>query len=172
MLRKLSKNRYTCTCLRENVEIISKEDFKPFGSKSNHGTVWKIQSNLLSWENKPVTQSCPTLCDPMNHSTPGLPVHYLLPEFTQTHVHLVGDIIQTSHPLSSPSPPAFNLSQHKDLFLSQLFTLGGQNTGASALVSFLPMNIQDWFPLGLTCVIFLQSNGLSRIFSNTTVQKH
>jgi len=58
-----------------------------------------------------VTQSCPTLCDPMNHSTPGLPVHHQLPEFTQTHVHRVSDAIQTSHPLSSPSPPAPNPSQ-------------------------------------------------------------
>jgi len=63
-----------------------------------------------------VTQSCPTLCNPMNHSTPGLPVHHQLPESTQTHVHRVGDAIQPSHPLSSPSPPAFNLSQHQGLF--------------------------------------------------------
>ena len=62
-----------------------------------------------------VTQSCPTRCDPMNHSTPGLPVHHQLPESTQTHVH-VGDAIQPSHPLSSPSPPALNLSQHQALF--------------------------------------------------------
>ena len=60
------------------------------------------------------TQSCPTLCDPMNRSTPGLPVHHQLPEFTQ--IHWVGDAIQLSHPLSSPSPPAFNLSQHHGLF--------------------------------------------------------
>ena len=58
-------------------------------------------------------QSCSTLCDPMNHSMPDLPVHHQLPEFTQTHVHRVGDAIQPSHPLSSPSPPAFNLSQHQ-----------------------------------------------------------
>ena len=63
-----------------------------------------------------VTQSCPTLCDPMNCSTPGLPVHHQLPEFTQTHVHQVSDAIQPSHPLSSPSPPAPNLSQHQSLF--------------------------------------------------------
>ena len=63
-----------------------------------------------------VAQSCPTLCDPMNCSTPGLPVHHQLPEFTQTHVHRVSDAIQPSHPLSSPSPPAFNLSQHQGLF--------------------------------------------------------
>ena len=59
-----------------------------------------------------VDQSCLTLCDPMNHSTPGLPVHHQLPESTQTHVHRVGDAIQPSHPLSSPSPPAPNPSQH------------------------------------------------------------
>ena len=63
-----------------------------------------------------VVQSCPTLCDPMNRSTPGLPVHHQLPEFTQTHVHQVSDAIQPSHPLSSPSPPAPNPSQHQSLF--------------------------------------------------------
>ena len=63
-----------------------------------------------------VTQSCPTLCDPMNHSTPGLPVHQQLPEFTQTHIHWVSDAIQPSHPLSSPFPPAPNPSHHQSLF--------------------------------------------------------
>ena len=63
-----------------------------------------------------VAQSCLTLWDPMNHSTPGLPVHHQLPESTQTHVHWVGDAIQPSHPLLSPSPPALNLSQHQGLF--------------------------------------------------------
>ena len=62
------------------------------------------------------TQSCPTLCDPMNCSTPGLPVHHQLPEFTQTHVHRLGDAIQPSHPLLSPSPPALNPSQDQGLF--------------------------------------------------------
>ena len=61
-------------------------------------------------------QLCPTLCNPMNRSTPGLPVHHQLPESTQTHVHCVGDAIQPSHPLSSPSPPALNFSQHQGLF--------------------------------------------------------
>ena len=65
-----------------------------------------------------VAQSCPTLCDPMNSSMPGLPVHHHLPEFTQTHVHRVGDAIQPSHPLSFPSPPAPNPSQHQSLFQS------------------------------------------------------
>ena len=63
-----------------------------------------------------VAQSCPTLCNPMNHSTPGLPVHHQLPEFSQTHVHPVSDAIQPSHPLSSPSPPAPNPSQHQGRF--------------------------------------------------------
>ena len=63
-----------------------------------------------------VTQSCPTLCDTMNHSAPSLPVHHQLPEFTQTHVHRVSDAIQPSHPLSSPSPPALSPSQHQGLF--------------------------------------------------------
>ena len=63
-----------------------------------------------------VAQSCPTVCDPMNRSTPGLPVHYQLPEFTQNHVHQVSDSIQPSHPLSSSSPPAPNPSQHQGLF--------------------------------------------------------
>ena len=63
-----------------------------------------------------IAQSCPTLCDPMNCSTPGLPVHHQLPEFTQTHVHWLSDAIQPSHPLSLPSPPALNLSQHQGLY--------------------------------------------------------
>ena len=70
----------------------------------------------LSVQFSSVAQSCPTLCDPMNPGTPGLPVHHQLLEFTQTHVHRVGDAIQPSHPLSSPSPPAFNISQHQGLF--------------------------------------------------------
>ena len=73
--------------------------------------VMKIQSERVS----EVAQSCPTLCDPMNRSTPGLPVHQQLSEFTQTHVHRVSDAIQPSHPLSSPSPPAPNPSQHQSL---------------------------------------------------------
>ena len=72
--------------------------------------------SLPSVQFSSVAQSCPTLCDPMNRSTPGLPVHHELPEFTQTHVHRVGNAIQPSHPLSSPSPPAPNPSQHQGLF--------------------------------------------------------
>ena len=109
----------------------------------------------------------------MDCSTPGLPVHHQLPEFTQTHVHRFGDAIQPSHSLSSPSPPALNLFPASGSFpMSQLFTSGGQSIGVSALASVLPMNIQDWSPLGWTGWISLQSKGLSRVFSNTTVQKH
>ena len=107
----------------------------------------------------------------MNCSTPGLPVHHQLPEFTQTHVHWVGDAIQPSHPLSSPSPPAPNPSQHQSLF-QWVFASGGWSTGVSASASVLPMNTQDWSPLEWTGWISLQSKGLSRVFSNTTVQKH
>ena len=117
-------------------------------------------------------QSCLTLCDPMNRSTPGLPVHHHLPEFTQTHIYRVGDAIQPSHPLSPPSPPALNPSQHQSFPMSQLFPWGGQSTGVSALASFLPKNTQGWSPSEWTVWISLQSEGLSRVFSNTTVQKH
>ena len=97
-----------------------------------------------------VTQSCPTLCDPMNRSTPGLPVHHQLLESTQIHVHCVGDAIQPSHPPLSPSP-ALNLSQHQGFFkwVSSLYP-GGQNIGVSASTAVHPMNTQDWSPLGWT----------------------
>ena len=180
----------------------------------------------------------------MDCNTPGFPVHFQLPEFTQTHVHLVSGTIQPSHPLSSLSPSAFILSQYQALFFFFLFLLNfilifnftilcwfchistwihhrytrvphpepssllpppspdhpsgsrywmlgagalgrprlffkesvlpsdGQSIGVSASASVFPMNIQDWYPLGLTGWISLKSRGLSRVFSNTTVQKH
>ena len=121
-----------------------------------------------------VSKSHPTLCDPMDYSTPGFPVLHHLLVFVQTQVHGVADAIQPSHPLSSPSPPSFNLSQHQGLFQwgVQVFPSGGRSIGASASASVLPMNIQGWFPLGLTGLISLPPKGLSRIFSSTTVQKH
>ena len=79
----------------------------------------KYKNHLVQFSS--VAQSCPTLCDPMNYSTPGLPVHHRLPEFTQTHVHRVSDAIQPSHPWLSPSPPAPNPSQHQSFPVSQLF---------------------------------------------------
>ena len=99
-----------------------------------------------------------------------LPVHHQLLEPAQTHVHWVSDAIQPSHPLSHPSPPAFNLSQHQS-FSSEFFTSDGQSFGVSASASVLPMNIQDWFPLGLAGWISLQSKELSRVFSNTKSSK-
>ena len=173
----------------------------------------------------------------LQHLPAGLPVHHQHLEFTQTHIHWVGDSIKPSHPLSSPYPPAHNLSQHQfnsvqslshirlfatprtaalqtslsitnsrsppnpcpssrwchptissSVFLfsscpqsfpasgsfpmCQLFASGRQSIGVSSSVSVLPMNIQDWFPLGLIGWISLQSKGLWRVFSNTTVQKH
>ena len=119
-----------------------------------------------------VAQSCLTLCDPLDCSMPGLPVHHQLLEFTQTHLHWVDDAIQPSHPLLSPSPPTFSLSQHQGLFKwVSFFASGGQSIGISDLASVLPMNTQDWSPLGWSGWISLQSKGLSRVFSNTTVQK-
>ena len=119
-----------------------------------------------------VAQSCPTLYDPMNHSMPGLPVHHQLPEFTQTHVHRVCDAIQPSHPLLSHFSPAPNPSQHQSLFQWVNSSHEVAKVLVSALASFLPKNTQDWSPLEWTGWISLQSKGLSRVFSNTTVQKH
>ena len=125
---------------------------------------WARHSSKHWFQFSLVTQSCPTLCDPMNRSMPGLPIYHKLPEFTQTHAHRVGDAIQPSLPLSSPSPPAPSPSQHQGLFpMSQIFAWGGQSTGFSASASVLPMNTQDWSS-GWTGWISLQSN--------TIVQKH
>ena len=113
-----------------------------------------------------VTWSCLSLCNPMECSMLGLPVYHQLLEFTQTHVHLVSDAtIQPSHPLSSPSPPASNPSQHQGLFQWVNSSWSGQSIGVSASALVLPMNTQDWSPLGWTGWISLQSKRLSRAFS-------
>ena len=116
-----------------------------------------------------VAQSCPTLCDPMNRTMPGLPVHHQLPEFTQTHVHRVGDAIQPSHPPLSPSP-APNPSQHQGLF---------QRVSSSHEVAKVPeFQLQHQSFQRTPRTDFLRDGlvgslkGLSRVFSNTTVQKH
>ena len=131
-----------------------------------------FRSIIISQSVSSVTQSYPTLCDPMDCSTPGLPVHHQLLEFTQTHTHRVGDAIQPSHPLVpfSSCPQSFPASV--SFPMSQLVTWGGQSIGVSASASVLPMNTQDWSPLGWTGWISLQSKGLSRVFSDTIVQKH
>ena len=118
-----------------------------------------------------VSQSCLTLCNPMDCSTPGLPVlHYLL-EFGQTHVHWVDYDTQPSYRLLSPSPPTFSLSPASRSFPgSKFFASVGQSIGVSS--SVLPMNIQGWFHLGLPGLISLLSKGLSRVFSRTIVRKY
>ena len=124
---------------------------------------------MLSDQIRSVTQSCPTLSDPMNPSTPGLPIHHQLPEFTQTHVHWVSDAIQPSSVVPFSSCPQ-SLPASESFPMSQLFAWDGQNIGVSASASVLPMNTQDWSPLGWIGWISLQSKGFTRVFSNTTVQ--
>ena len=131
-----------------------------------------FSAQILSVQFSSVAQSCPTLCNPMNCSTPGLPVHHQLPEFIQTYVHQVGDAIQPSHPLSSPSPPAPNPSQHQGLFqwVNSLhvvakvleFQLQNQSFQWTSRTYLL----QDGL-VGSPC-----NQGLSRVFSNTILQKH
>ena len=114
-------------------------------------------------------QSCPTLCDPLNRSMAGLPVYHQLLEFTETHVHWVSDAIQPSHPLMSPSPPAPNPSQHQSLFQ----WVNPSDEVAKVLeFQLYPKKSQNWSPSEWTGWISLQPKVLSRVFSNTTVQKH
>ena len=132
-----------------------------------------ILSAALSVQFSSVAQSCPTLWDSMDCSMPGFPVQHQLSEPTQTHVLCVGDVTQPSRPLSSSSPSTFNLSQHQGLFqwVSSSHKVA-KVLEFSASASVLPMNTQDWSPIGWTGWITLQSKWLSRVFSNTTVQKH
>ena len=108
------------SCMRNCVsseavsDIIGKASIHP--EKVTMSFISYVRGMFSSVQFSSVAQSCLTLCDPMNHSTPGLPVHHQLPEFTQTHIHRVSDAIQPSHALSSPSPPAPNPSQHQSLF--------------------------------------------------------
>ena len=119
-----------------------------------------------------VTQLCPTLCNPMGCNTRGFPVLHHLPEFTQIQVHLVSDAIQPSHSSVVPFSCLQSFPASGSFPVNQFLASGGQSIGVSASASILPMNIQNWFPLGLTNLISLQSKGLSRVFSSTTVQKH
>ena len=142
---------------------------------ANERGYWNFQLHSV----RSVAQSCPTVCNPTNRSTLGLPVHQQLPEFTQTHVcwivmpssHLI-----LCHPAISFSAIPFSCPQSfpasGSFQMSQLFTSGGQSIGVSASTSVLPMNTQDWSPSGWTGWISLQSKGLSIVFSKTTVQKH
>ena len=137
---------------------------------STHRPSALCQYVVRTWGCCSVAQSCLTLCNSMDCITPGFPVLYHLPEFAQTHVHWVGDAIQPSHPLSAPSPPAFNLSQHQGLFP----WVGSSHQVVQVLsVSSSPSKyIKGWFPLKLTGLISLLSRRLSRVFSSTTVWKH
>ena len=140
-----------------------------------HEAAWTVSSPNFNWLKSlesskvsiivscccSVAQSCPTLYNPKDCSMPGFPVLHNLLECVQTHVHWTGDAIQPSHPLLSPTPPALNLSQRQSLYRWVGSTSGGPSIGASTSVP--PMNIQGWFSLGLTCLISLQSKGLSRV---------
>ena len=146
----------------------------------SHATTSGISQNYLVTFYSPfklqfssVAQSCLTLCDPMDCSIPGFPVHHQLLELTQTHVHWVSDAIPT---ISSSVVPFFSRLQSfpasESFPMSQLFAWVGQSSGVSAWASVLPKKSQGWSPSEWTGWISLQSKGLSRVFSNTTVQKH
>ena len=161
----------TRKCQQAMKETFSYYTLKLFEESESHSVVsHSLWHHGLQFSS--VAQSCPTLWDRMNRSMPGLPVHHQLLEFTQTQV--IELMMPSNHhilchpllllPSVFPATGSFQMSQ--------LFTSGGQSIGVSASASVLPMNIQDWFPLGWTSWISLQSKGLSRVFSNTTVQKH
>ena len=125
--------------------------------------------------NQSVQISCSVMSDSLwphglQHASPS--VYHQLPEFTQTHIHCVGDAIQPSSSVVTFSSRLQSFSASGSFQMSQLFPSGGQSIGVSASTSVLPVNTQDWSPLGWTGWISLQSKGLSRVFSNTTVQKH
>ena len=119
-----------------------------------------------------VAKSCLILCDPTDCSTPGFPVlHYLL-ECIQTQIHCVGDAIQPSYPVTPFSSCPQSFPESRSFPMSQLFASGGQSIGDSASASVLPKMIQGLFRLGLTDLISFLSKELSRIFSNTIIQRH
>ena len=130
-----------------------------------HTQHFKVCCSLAQW--------CPTFCDPTDCRRSGFPVLHYLPEFAQTHVHWVNDPIPPSHPLS-PHSPTLNLFTALGSFpKSQAFASGGQRIGASHSASVLPtLNIQGWFPLGLTGLISVLTKWLLRVFSSTTIWKH
>ena len=138
----------------------------------NHVWVKLFYFDCDSLQFSSVTKLCLILCDPMDCSMPGLPVHHQLSEVTQTHVHWVSDAIQPSHPLSSSFPHTFNISQHQGLFKWVILHIRWPKDWSFSF-SLNPSNdYQDWLCLGLTGLISLPSKGLLRVFSNTTVQKH
>ena len=181
----LPAQQWCCLCLtcgpyewqQGDMPALGASEDESFG-KNRGETVSSVFNSKWKWFRQKlilfssVAQSCPTLCNPLDCSMPAFPVHHQFPELAQIHVHRVGDAIQPSHPLLFASPPAFKLCSASGSFpVSQFLASGGQSIEVSASASVLPMNIQDWFPLGLTGLI-LQSMGLWKVFSNTTVQKH
>ena len=140
---------------------------------------WKSEIRVLSRQMPPgrlcccsVAQLYATLCDPVDGCMPGFPVLHYLPLLAQTHVCCVSNAIQPSYPLSPPSPPALNISQHQNLSNELSFHIRWPKYWSFSFSNSLLMNIQDWFPLGLAGLIPLQSKWFSRVFSSTTVQKH
>ena len=156
-MREATEVRSTHTATRESLYASPKTQYS---------------QKYINIQSSSAAQLCPTLWDPMNCSTPGLPVPHQLPEFTQTHVHSVGDAIQPSSSVVPFSSCLQSLPPSKSFPISQLFAGDGQSTGVSAWASFLPKKSQGWSPSQWTGWISLQSKGLSRVFSNTTVQKH
>ena len=143
-------------------EFEAKNTPSGFTGRASHVRSSPVQSS-------PVAESWPILCHPMDCSTPGPPVHHPLPELTQTPVHRVSDAIQPSHPLWSPSASWLQYFPASGSFqMSQSFASGDQSIGVSASTSVIPMNTQDWSPLGWTGWISLQSKGLSRLLSPPT----
>ena len=127
---------------------------------------------FLSIQFSAVTLSCPTLCDPMDCSMPDFPAHHQLPELPQTHSHWVSDAIQPSHPLSFPSPPALNLSQHQGLCNESVISIRWSKYWSFSFSICSSNEYSVPISFRLTLWISLQSKRLSRVFSNTTVQKH
>ena len=169
-----SQRAWTRTCLGGHREV----QISPSHSLCRTDSVGLTSSGTCPWWSPPTSFSSVQFSHSvvsdslwphgLQHARP--PYHQL-PEFTQTHVHWVCDAIQPSHPLSSPFSSCLQTFPASGSFqMSQFFSSGGQSIGVSA--SVLPMSIQDWFPLGLTGWISLQFKGPSRVFSNTTVQKH
>ena len=129
-------------------------------------------NNFSSVQFSSVAQSCPTLCDPMNRSMPVLPVHHQLPEFTQTHVHQVSDAIQPSHPLSSPSPPAPNPSQHHSFSNESTLRMRWPKYWSFSFSIIPSKEIPGLISFRMDWLDLLPVQGTLKVFSNTTVQKH
>ena len=161
------KRKSDCQRLWVSLGVTDKNILKR-DCNDSHTMLWIYFCCCCYW----VTKSCPTLCNPMDCSTLGFPVFHCLRVSSNS-----SPFSWWCHPTISPSATPFSfclqsLPASGSFPMGQLFSSGGQSIGASASASVLPMNIQGWFPLGLTGLISLQSKELSRVFSNTTVQKH